>query len=151
MKIKNHLLSLLAAVSIVFITGCAETSTDAEPGAIEVWGPTAYDDLTTEKQYNSGDSFDYETLFDTDVTFTIKNTGSGDLTISNLPLSPSGGQDPQEFIISQQPDSPIKSGDETTLFVQYTGDIYFEEADIIIESDDPDLSSFTLSLIGYNC
>ena len=53
-----------------------------------------------------------------DVVFTIENTGTGNLTLDNLPLNPAG-PDPNQFSIIQQPNTPIPPGGDTQIRVRF--------------------------------
>ena len=125
------------------------TGTIVEPGEIEIWGPTDRFDATPLK-YDSGDEF-YTANYENVYTFTIKNVGNGTLSLTEYPLELSG-TDPTWFIITEQPGSAtIATGTEATFKFRF--DVIASEyvdkyANIEINSDDPDMESFTLALRG---
>lgn len=125
------------------------TGTIMESGSIELWGPTSGAD-STERQYSSGDGFDFS-QDRSEFTFTIKNVGPGTLNLSAYPLS-IGGADPAWFSITQQPLSTIPSSTEATFKIKYNylGAYQTKNGTVTIESDDPDMTSFTLALTGYD-
>ncbi len=52
-------------------------------------------------------------------TFTIFNTGSGNLTLGGIPKVVLGGANPGDFLVSIQPVSPVLSGGHTTFSVVF--------------------------------
>jgi hypothetical protein len=159
MKIKYPIL-ILFPVLITILFGCADTSADEEtaaPGAIQLSGPIGAEELNgtydeTETVYSNN----YELFLNMDggggsprtITITIANTGEGDLTLTNLPLATTG-TNADQFIIEEQPISLIATNTETTFKLKYTNFNAEDEAQLDIESDDPDLANFTLALTGF--
>ncbi len=84
----------------------------------------------------------------TDVTFTIENTGSGNLTIT-IPLT-LGGANANQFSIQLQPSAAVAaSGNTTTFTVRFTPtSIGAKTAAIAIASDDNDENPYDLILTG---
>jgi hypothetical protein len=54
------------------------------------------------------------------VTFTIKNLGSTNLTLTGLPFVKLRGQDPSVFTINTQPTSPLLPEGSTTFAMTFT-------------------------------
>jgi hypothetical protein len=81
-----------------------------------------------------------------DITFTISNTGSGDLRLSNIPpVVVSGG----DFSVTQQPNGTVAAGGSTTFVVRFspattgskTGTLY-------VPSSDSSAGTITVTLLG---
>ena len=82
-------------------------------------------------------------------TYTIKNTGLTNLTLSGSPLAVLGGADASEFSITTQPTSPIAPGGSTTftvLFDPSTGGP--RNATITFTSNDTGSSPYTINIRG---
>jgi len=83
-------------------------------------------------------------------TFTIENTGTGDLSLTGTPKVVVGGTHPADFIVTAQPSTPVTSGGGTTTFqVQFdpsaTG---LRTATISIANDDSDEDPYNFSIQG---
>ena len=82
-------------------------------------------------------------------TYTIKNSGNTNLTLSGSPLAVLGGADASQFSITSQPTSPIAPGASTTftvLFDPNTGGA--KNATITLTSNDPTNSPYVINIIG---
>ena len=82
-------------------------------------------------------------------TYTIKNTGQANLTLSGSPLAVLGGPDASQFSITTQPTSPIAPGGSTTftvLFDPNTGGA--KDAKITLTSNDATNSSYVINIHG---
>ena len=107
---------------------------------------------STEMEYESGDTFDFGPVSNwEEMTFTITNTGDGDLNLVGDPdyvqITPN-----DHFTVESQPDSPIApSGGTTTFTVRFTSAEPYGTpvaAQIFIPNDDPDEGDFYLTLTG---
>jgi len=83
-------------------------------------------------------------------TFTIKNDGSGNLSLTDLPMVQISGSNAGDFVVSQQPSSSTISPDGSLTFqVAFdpttTG---LRQATVRISSDDADESPFTFAVQG---
>jgi CHRD domain/Ig-like domain CHU_C associated/Calx-beta domain len=82
-------------------------------------------------------------------TYTIKNTGQANLTLSGSPLAVLGGTDASQFSITTQPTSPIAPGASTTftvLFDPNVGDA--KNATITLTSNDATNSPYVINIHG---
>jgi len=100
-----------------------------------------------------GGSFDFGSHSlgtDTDVTFTIENTGTADLILSGSPIITITGADADQFSVQQQPTSPISDGGGSTTFIIRFSPISegFKEASISIVNNDGDENPYDISLEG---
>jgi len=85
---------------------------------------------------------------DTDTVFTIENLGTGDLTLSGLPLTIGGGNADQ-FSVTAQPASPIVPAGSTTFTVRFhPTTIGAKTAQISIANNDGDENPYLLNLTG---
>jgi len=85
---------------------------------------------------------------DTDVTFTIQNTGPVDLTLNGLPLV-LGGPDTGEFSIQLQPVSPVAGSGTTTFIIRFTPTTAgLKTVTISIANSDSDEDPYNLTLTG---
>jgi len=84
----------------------------------------------------------------TTVTFTIENVGTADLNLTGAPDTVTmSGTDAALFTVASQPSSPIAPNDSSSFTVRFsTASSGETNATMSIENDDPDASSFTLSL-----
>ena len=83
-------------------------------------------------------------------TFTIQNVGSGDLSLTGLPIVQISGANAGDFIVSQQPaSSTVSAAGSLTFQVAFdpttTG---VRQASVLISSDDSDESPFSFSIEG---
>lgn len=84
-------------------------------------------------------------------TFTIVNSGSGDLTLSGSPLVQLSGSHSGDFSVSQQPASSTVSGQGGTQTFQVTFDpstTGLRQATITVTSNDADESPYTFGIQG---
>ena len=129
------------------------TGVIVEPGNIEIWGPTSIVDSTL-IQYSSGQTFDFRDDYITEISFEIRNTGGSDLTLTDLPLTVTGSH-AEWFLITEQPGTPIEPNVEAVFKMKWyiaDGSHYTDTyGDLAINSDDPDMETFTLSLTGSQC
>lgn len=82
-------------------------------------------------------------------TFTLKNTGDGELTLSGLPVVTLSGDDAADFSVIALPANSIPAGGSTTfkiLFDPSGGGI--RNATVHIESDDPDEAAYDFAIKG---
>ena len=97
----------------------------------------------------SGETYDFGRVIGNvaseEVTFTIENTGDGDLAVLGVTLS---GVDADRFSVSQ-PTSPITAGGSQTFSVAFSpGSTGVKEATLTIASNDSDESSYIVNLTG---
>lgn len=104
-------------------------------------------------EYQSGDLYDFGfnnfTNGDYPIrrTFTIKNLGIDPLNLTGIPRVAVSGS--PFFQINIQPGTPVPNDTPTTFELElYCCNEAVQTALLIIESDDPDESSFTLSVAG---
>jgi len=99
-----------------------------------------------------GGSYDFGSHLlntDTDVTFTIENIGTTDLTLTT-PIS-LGGADAGQFSIQQQPTSPVSASGNTTFIVRFTPtSAGSKTASLSITNNDADENpyNFTITAVG---
>lgn len=99
-----------------------------------------------------GGSSDYGTKnagSDTDIIFTIENTGTGTLTLSGSPIISITGTNSDQFSVQAQPDSSVSASSNTTYTIRFsptTGGA--QTAEIAISNDDSDESTYNLTLNG---
>jgi hypothetical protein len=97
-----------------------------------------------------GGSYDYGSKVsgtDTDVVFTIENTGMEDLTLTT-PLT-LGGADAGQYSIQAQPTSPIAGSGSTTFTVRFSpASAGSKTASIAIANNDSDENPYDLTLNG---
>lgn len=85
--------------------------------------------------------------FDTDIIFTIENTGDANLTLT-IPLTIEG-YDTDQFSIQSQPASPVAPSENTTFTVRFTPTSEgYKSVYITIPNSDVDENSFYFDLIG---
>ncbi len=83
----------------------------------------------------------------TSVTYVIENTGAADLILSGVPKITLDGPSAADFIITQQPVSPIAPGGSTTFTVQFTAaSPGHKTATLHIANNDLDEATFDLTL-----
>ncbi|OFX97570.1 MAG: hypothetical protein A2W90_09655 [Bacteroidetes bacterium GWF2_42_66] len=85
----------------------------------------------------------------TDVTFTIENTGSASLTLSGSPIVSITGTDANQFSVQSQPSSSVSASGTTTFSIRFsptsTG---AKTAEIAISNNDSDENPYNLTLQG---
>jgi len=98
-----------------------------------------------------GGSYDFGSQLlstDTDVTFTIENTGTADLNLTILPITV-GGADAGQFSIQTQPTSPVAASGSTTFTVRFTPtSVGAKTATISIANNDDDENPYDLTITG---
>jgi len=84
-----------------------------------------------------------------DVIFTIENTGNGDLTLSGSPIISISGTNADQFSVQQQPSSPVSGYGNTTFKIRFsptsTGS---KTATISIANNDVDENPYDLTING---
>ena len=85
-----------------------------------------------------------------DLTFTIKNTGEGNLRLLGTPKVAVGGHDASMFTVTAQPDSPIAAATGSTSFTVHFAPTSSGEkvAALHVATNDIATSSFDLNLTG---
>ncbi len=82
-------------------------------------------------------------------TFTIFNTGSGNLTLGGLPKVVLGGANPGDFLVSVQPVSPVLSGGNTSFSVVFNPGLSgIRTATVSIANDDSDENPYNFAIQG---
>lgn len=83
------------------------------------------------------------------LNFTIKNTGSGALTLSGSPKVAIDGPDAAAFTVTAQPASPIAAGGNSTFTVRFApASSGAKTATLHIANNDPDEAPFDIALTG---
>lgn len=86
----------------------------------------------------------------TDLVFTIKNMGNGELALTGTPKAKLDGADASQFVVITQPASPVAaisgSGTFTVRFAPTSGGV--KTAELHIASDDGDEAAFAIALTG---
>lgn len=84
-----------------------------------------------------------------DRTFGVENQGFANLILNGYPIVSITGQNADQFSVSQQPTSPILPTGSTTFIVRFEPTSYGPKtATIAISNNDPDESSYGITLIG---
>ena len=82
-------------------------------------------------------------------TYTIKNTGNSNLTLSGSPLAVLGGADASQFSITTQPTSPISATGSVTFTVQFDpSSVGLKNATVTLTSNDPSGSPYVINIKG---
>ena len=82
-------------------------------------------------------------------TFTIANTGSGDLHLSGSPRVTVSGAAAQDFTLITQPDATVAPGRTTTFQILFHPTaVGLRQASISISDDDPNESNYTFAVAG---
>jgi len=82
-------------------------------------------------------------------TFTIRNTGSADLTLTGSPKVVLGGTNAADFTVIAQPASPVAAGGNTTFQVTFKpADAGFRSATLSIANNDADENPYNFSISG---
>ncbi len=80
-------------------------------------------------------------------TFTIENSGTGDLTLKGVPFVSLSGN--TEFYVQTQPSSPIPAGGSDTFIIRFDPNASGTYIGIlIIENNDADEGGYSFSLTG---
>jgi hypothetical protein len=93
----------------------------------------------------SGDGQDYE-----EMTFTIRNTGTGDLHLTGISPVQIVNDAHTVYSVPQQPEPVIAPETTTDFIIRLTSDVSHEAvtAEAQIATNDPDVELFTLALTG---
>jgi hypothetical protein len=98
---------------------------------------------------------DHTVFADTEVgstssrTYTIENTGTGDLTLSGTPKVAVGGSHAADFSVTSQPSSPVAASGSTTFTVEFApSDAGTRSATLSIANDDADENPYNFSIQG---
>ncbi|MDX9979749.1 MAG: lectin like domain-containing protein [Lentisphaeria bacterium] len=82
-------------------------------------------------------------------TFTIRNTGAGNLLLTGSPLVGIGGGEAGDFAVTAQPDSLVAAGGSTTFAVTFSpSGLGPRTTTVSIASNDSDESPYTFALQG---
>ncbi len=83
-------------------------------------------------------------------TFTISNSGNGDLTLSGTPKVVIGGADAADFTVTSQPNSPVAAdGGTSTFTIQFDPSVaVIRNATVSIANDDADENPYSFSISG---
>jgi len=99
-----------------------------------------------------GESYDFDSHnveTHTDVTFTIENTGTADLTLSGSPVITLTGTNSDQFSVQQQPVSPVASNGSTTFIIRFSPTSgSAKTASISITNNDSDENPYDITLNG---
>ncbi|MCI4661886.1 MAG: Ig-like domain-containing protein [Neomegalonema sp.] len=129
-------------VSAVSLDGVAAPEIDVQGGAT----PTSILDGDTTPSEAEGTDFGTTAAQAVTQSFTIRNTGSVDLMISDLRL---GGADAADFSISGLTSSVIAAGGSASFDVSFTPSADgARNAQVIVESDDGDESLYDFDIVG---
>lgn len=83
------------------------------------------------------------------VTFTIFNSGSDDLTLNGDPIVKITDEHAYEFTVTQQPATPVASGDSTTFTIKFTPTVTgMCTTAISIDNNDSDENPYTFTVTG---
>ena len=106
-------------------------------------------DTTPIANNGSHDFGSHATGTNTDVTFTIENTGNADLTLSGSPIITIGGVNSDQFSVQQQPTSPVSASGYTTFEIRFTPtSTGAKTATISIANNDGDENPYDLTING---
>ncbi|WP_168203270.1 choice-of-anchor D domain-containing protein [Oceanispirochaeta crateris] len=135
---------ILLLISMVFMS-CEDVNNGSPDISITGKSEASGDDGSL----SNGDLIDFGNVYspiDEDLSFTIGNAGDSDLTVSSIVLS---GSDVYSLPTNPAPVN-IPVGEEQVFIIRFTSDITgARTGTVTINSDDPDESSFQLSLTGY--
>lgn len=82
-------------------------------------------------------------------TFTIQNTGDGELTLDGTPKVALSGTDADQFSVTSQPSSPVAAAGSTTFTIEYAPDeTGTHNATVSIDNDDGDEDPYTFDITG---
>jgi|GEM_PF-4100549 len=99
-----------------------------------------------------GGSFNYGSQFvgtNTDITFTIENSGATDLILSGSPIITITGTNADQFSVEQQPTSPVGAGNTTTFIIRFSPTSKgTKTASISITNNDSDENPYDITLNG---
>jgi hypothetical protein len=99
-----------------------------------------------------GGTYDFgshNTSTNTDITFTIENLGTANLTLSGAPIITIAGANANQFSVQQQPSSPIASSSSTSFMIRFTPtSAGLKTASISIANNDSNENPFDIILQG---
>lgn len=106
----------------------------------------------------SGDTIDFGDVTDgtsLDLTFTITNSGTGELTLSDGPAFVTLVDDPNpgtDFSVPTQPEGTLPRSESTEFVIRFSADgsDFQRDGSLRLESNDEDGSVFELSLTGFS-
>jgi len=103
--------------------------------------------------YASGSGYDFGSVslgFSSSViTFTIGNSGQSSLALTGSPTVATGGADASDFTVSGPAGTAIAAGATDTFTVTFTPSSLGQcRATITVQSDDPDIGTYTINLTG---
>ena len=83
---------------------------------------------------------------DTDITFTVENSGAGSLTVGNISL---GGTNADQFSVEEQPGSPVAGSGSTTFKIRFSPTSYGDKtATISFANNDGDENPYNFTITG---
>ena len=102
---------------------------------------------------HNGTAFGSVFIGDTEThTFTIENTGSGDLQLTGPTKVSIGGTHASDFMVSEQPDDRVAPGSTTTFSVQFQPSGPGQRiASLSILNNDADENPYDIGLDGWGC
>ncbi|MFX1535259.1 MAG: choice-of-anchor D domain-containing protein, partial [Promethearchaeota archaeon] len=84
-------------------------------------------------------------------TFTIENTGEGDLILSGSPIIQITGQNANQFGVQQQPTSPVAPGNTTTFILRFSPTyVGYMTAKISIANNDSNENPYDINIYGQS-
>jgi hypothetical protein len=100
----------------------------------------------------SGDSKGFGTVAlgsNTELTFTIRNSGNVALSLSGAPLVAVGGAHAADFTVTADPTTPVSASGSTTFTVRFTPSAAGERsASLTIANNDSDEGSYVINVTG---
>ena len=83
------------------------------------------------------------------LTFTIENTGVGDLILDGAPLVAISGTHSADYTVTAAPTTPVTGGGSTTFDIEFSpGATGLRTATVTIENNDPDEDPYTFDIEG---
>ena len=84
-----------------------------------------------------------------ELTFTVRNSGTGDLSLSGSPMVAVSGTNSADFTVTADPTSPVSAAGTTTFTVRFAPSALGERsANITIANNDSDEGSYVINLTG---
>jgi autotransporter-associated beta strand protein len=84
-----------------------------------------------------------------ELTFTVRNSGNADLELSGTPLVAVGGTHAADFSVTADPATPVSAAGTTTFTVRFTPSALGERsANLTIANNDSDEGSYVINLTG---
>jgi autotransporter-associated beta strand protein len=85
----------------------------------------------------------------TELTFTVRNSGTGDLSLTGNPMVAVSGTNSADFTVTADPTSPVSAAGTTTFKVRFAPSALGERsANITIANNDSDEGSYVINLSG---